>query len=172
MKKLYFLPLIAAFAVGCGSKPTEPTNTTPTFSMPLTAANEVPPIVAPDTEATCAGSVTIKLNITRDNAQAITAANADFTANITGCPATTAITIAHIHENVAGQNGGIVVNTGLAGGQVTLVNGAGSFTRNAVQIADLSVVQRMLDNPSGFYFNVHSTAHGGGVIRAQLVRTQ
>lgn len=179
MRKLYFVPLLAAFvAVGCGddNNPNQPSEIVPTFQMNLLAANEVPPIVAPDVEATCAGTVTIRMNITRDASNAITAVTYDFTANITGCPTNpaTQINIAHIHEQVAGQNGTIVVNTGLAAGQVSLVNGAGSFTRNGVtaQNNDLSVAQRILDNPSGFYFNIHSSLHGGGVIRAQLVRVQ
>ena len=177
MRKLYFVPLLAAFvAVGCGddNNPNQPSEITPTFQMNLLASNEVPSIVAPDAEATCAGSVAIRMNLTRDASNAITAATYDFTANITGCPTSTQINIAHIHKQVAGQNGSIVVNTGLAAGQVSLVNGAGSFTRNGVQANnnDLSIAQEILDNPSGFYFNIHSTLHGGGVIRAQLVRTQ
>ena len=175
MRKLYFVPLLAAFvAVGCGddNNPNQPSEITPTFQMNLLASNEVPPIT--DSEASCAGSVTIRMNLTRDASNAITAATYDFTANITGCPTSTQINIAHIHQQVAGQNGSIVVNTGLAAGQVSLVNGAGSFTRNGVQANnnDLSIAQQILDNPSGFYFNIHSSAHGGGVIRAQLVRTQ
>jgi CHRD domain len=177
MRKLYFVPLLAAFmAVGCDDdNPTQPSEITPTFQMNLLASNETPtPIVAPDPEATCAGSVTIRMNITRDASNAITAATFDFQANITGCPDSTRITIAHIHEQVAGQTGNVVVNTGLAAGQVTLVNGAGSFTANERQANnnDLSIAQKILDNPSGFYFNIHSNAHGGGVIRNQLVRVQ
>jgi|SoiMethySBSTD1v2_1073268.scaffolds.fasta_scaffold83382_4 hypothetical protein len=178
MRKLYFVPLLAAFvAVGCGddNNPNQPTEITPTFQMNLLASNETPaPIVAPDPEATCAGTVTIRMNLTRDASNAITAATYDFTATITGCPTSTVINIAHIHKQVAGQTGSIVVNTGLAAGQLSLVNGAGSFTRNGVTANnnDLSIAQEILDNPSGFYFNIHSTLHGGGVIRAQLVRTQ
>jgi hypothetical protein len=168
MRKFLFVPLLAAFLVaGCeDDNPNQPTEIVPTFQMALLSSNEVPPIT--DVEATCTGNVTIRLNLTRDAAQTITAATADFTANISGCPSTTNITIAHIHEQVAGQNGIIVVNTGLNGG----VGSNGSFTRNGINITDLSIVQRILDNPSGFYFNIHSTLHGPGVIRAQLVRTQ
>ena len=175
MRKLYFLPVLAValMAASCDDdSPTNPSELTPTFQMNLLASNEAPtPIVAPDPEATCTGNVTIRLNITRDAAQTITAANVDFTANITGCPSTTNITAAHIHEGPAGQATGVVVNTGISSGAVPLTNGAGSFTRNT-SVQDLSIIQRMLDNPSGFYFNIHSAAHGGGVIRAQLVRTQ
>ena len=172
MRKLAFLPmLLLVFAAGCeDDPPTEPTPTTPTFAMPLLSSNEVPPIT--NVESTCSGTVTIRLNITRDSAQAITAATADFTANITGCPADTNVTAAHIHEGPAGQATGVVVNTGITSGSVPLSNGAGSFTRNGINVTDVSIAQRMLDNPISFYFNIHSTRNSGGFIRAQLVRTQ
>jgi CHRD domain len=177
MRKLYLVPLVAAFmAVGCGDdNPSQPSEITPTFQMNLLASNEVPSIVAPDAEAPCAGSVTIRMNITRDASNTITAATFDFQANITGCPDSTRIRIAHIHQQVAGQNGNIVVNTGIAPGQVNLVNGAGSFTANGRSPetnVGVAIAQQILDNPSGFYFNIHSDLHTGGVIRAQLVRTQ
>jgi hypothetical protein len=183
MRKLYLVPLLAAFvAVGCGddNNPNQPSEITPTFQMNLLAANEVPSIVAPDPEATCAGSVTIRFNITRDASNAITAATVDFQGSITGCPTSTQITNAHIHEQVAGQNGSVKITAFTPSIlSVPLVNGAGSFTRSGVPPdgtpPDLPVIQRILDNPSGFYFNIHSGGtggHPGGVIRAQLVRIQ
>ena len=173
MRKLYFLPVLAVtlMAAGCDDdSPTEPSEIVPTFSMGLLASNEVPAVTG--AELSCTGNVTIKLNLTRDAAQAITAATVDFTANISGCPTSTNITAAHIHEGPAGQATGVVVNTGITSGAVPLTNGAGSFTRNGINVTNLSIIQRMLDNPIGFYFNIHSTANPGGVIRAQLVRTQ
>jgi CHRD domain-containing protein len=179
MRRFYFVPLLAAFmAVGCDDdNPTQPSELTPTFQMNLLASNEVPAIQSPDTEATCAGTVTIRLNITRDASNTITAATVDFQGNITGCPTTTTITNAHIHEQVAGQNGSVKITAFTSSTfSVPLVNGAGSFTRNSIPPdgtpPDLSVIQRILDNPSGFYFNIHTSAHPGGVIRAQLVRVQ
>ena len=173
MKRLPFavaLSVLTMAAAGCDDSPTNPSATVPTFTMALTTANEVPPITG--VEAGASGNVTIKLNITRDAANAITAATVDFSCTLAGFPASTSITIAHIHEAAAGVTGPIRVNTGLAGGDVTLVGGSGSFTKNAVNVTDLSIIQRILDNPSAFYFNVHSAANGGGVVRAQLVRTQ
>ena len=174
MRRFILVPLLAAvLGAGCeDDPPTEPTPLTPTFTANLQPQNEVPPITS--AEASCSGTVTIRLNLTRDSAQVITGGTADITANITGCPTSTTVTIAHIHEQVAGQNGGIVVNTGV-NSDVPLTNGAGSFTRNALNPAtagNFTVFQRMLDNPAGFYFNIHSSMHGGGFIRGQLVRTQ
>lgn len=177
MRRFIFVPLLAAvLGAGCDDDPpTEPTPLTPTFTATLQPQNEVPPVTS--VEASCSGNVTITLNLTRDSAQVITGGTADITANITGCPTSptpTNVIAAHIHENVAGVNGDVRVNTGISSGQVPLTNGAGSFTRNGLnpQGGDLTVFQRMLDNPAGFYFNIHSTLHGGGFIRGQLVRTQ
>ena len=172
MRKLAFLPiLLLVFVAACeDDPPTQPSPATPTFAMPLLSSNEVPPVTG--VEASCAGTVQIRLNLTRDAAQVITAATVDFTGSITGCPADTNITAGHIHEAPAGQNAGFAINTGITSGSVPLnASGAGTFTRNGITTTDLVLVQRMLDNPSGFYFNLHSTRNGGGFIRAQLVRT-
>src|SRR6267143_2696700 len=61
-----------------------------TFKAELKASNENPPIT--DAEATCAGTATVTF----------TATSAKFDVSITGCPATTAINIGHIHEGAAG----------------------------------------------------------------------
>jgi hypothetical protein len=37
---------------------------------------------------------------------------------------------------------------------------------------DAALEQTILNNPAGFYFNVHSTLNPGGVARGQLVRVQ
>lgn len=172
MKRFVFAAVLCLTTIvaACDDSPTNPSDTAPTFTMALTTANEVPPITG--VEAGASGSVTITLNITRDAANTITAATVDFSVTLTGFPASTSITIAHIHEAAAGVTGPIRVNTGLAQGDVTLAGGAGSFTKNAVNVTDLTIIQRILDNPAAFYFNVHSAANTGGVIRAQLVRTQ
>jgi hypothetical protein len=170
MKRCAFVVALCLLTIvaGCDDSPTNPSANAPTFTMALTTANEVPPVT--NAEAGASGNVTIRLNITRDAANTITAATVDFTVTLTGFQTSTTITAAHIHEAAAGVNGPIRVNTGVAS-DVPLVAGAGSFTRNAVNVTDLTIIQRILDNPSAFYFNVHSTLNPGGVIRAQLVRT-
>jgi hypothetical protein len=171
MKRACLALVVIALAAGCEDNP--PSNPTPSpapnpvFTSTLTAANEVPPIQAP--ENTAAGTVRIELVITRDINNAISAATANFTVTLTGFPAGSAVNIAHIHQAPAGVNAGIAVNTGLAAGEVTLTNGAGGFTKNAVNVTP-ATAQAILDGPAGFYFNVHSTLNPGGVVRGQLVR--
>ena len=172
MKRFAFVVALGLFTIvaACDDSPTNPSSDIPTFTMALTTANEVPPITG--AEATGSGTAVITLNITRNAANAITAATVNFSVSLAGFPASTNITIAHIHEAAAGVTGPIRVNTGLASGDVTLVNGVGGFVKRGINVTDLTIIDRILANPSAFYFNVHSTANPGGVIRAQLVRTQ
>jgi hypothetical protein len=108
---------------------------------------------------------------TKDSAGNVTAATATFVVNLSGFPANTPINIAHIHQAAAGVNGSIVVNSQIAAGQVVLTNGSGSFTASNLTV-DPALANTILNNPAGFYFNVHSTLNPGGVARGQLVRTQ
>lgn len=139
--------------------------TTFVFTSTLTAANEVPPVT--NAESTAAGTVTITMNVTRDSAGTITGATTTFACTMTGFPAGSAVNIAHIHQGAAGATSGVFVNTGLAAGEVTLTNGAGSFTKSSVNTT-AAQAEAIIANPAGFYFNVHSTLNPGGVIRGQL----
>jgi len=100
---------------------------------------------------------------------AMTAATVNFTATMSGFPATTVVNIAHIHTGAAGVSGGILISTTVNPGEVTLTNGAGTFTRVAVPVKTTDM-QAILDNPAGFYFNIHTQANPGGVMRGQLVK--
>ena len=59
----------------------------------------------------------------------------------------------------------------IAPGDVTLSNGQATFTKaNINMTADTATA--IMNNPAGFYFNVHTAQNPGGVARGQLVRTQ
>jgi hypothetical protein len=132
-------------------------------------AQETPPIQG--VEASGSGTSTMDFNITRDASGTITAATVNFTVTIQNFPATTIVNIAHIHTGAAGVAGPILVNTSVVPGEVTLSNGSGSFTRVAQPITNAAAtMQSILDNPAGFYFNVHTAANPGGVMRGQLVK--
>src|SRR5437867_10926123 len=152
--------------------PTAPPTASPTpspsptvanvFKAELKSANEVPPIT--DAEATCSGAATVTF----------TSTTAKFDVTITGCPATTAINIGHIHEGAAGVNGGVKISTGLAAGDLTLTGGGVTFSRTATPAGppawDAALITAIMANPAGYYVNFHSTVHGGGVIRGQLTK--
>ena len=165
--------LIAACG-GTAAAPTTTPTTAPTvaptpvptvanvFKADLKAANENPPIT--DAEATCAGTATVTLNPT----------SVKFDVVITGCPATTAINIGHIHTGATGVNGGVIISTGLTAGELTLSGGGVTFSKTAAPAGppawDAALITAIMANPAGYYVNFHSTAHGGGVIRGQLVK--
>ncbi len=139
-----------------------------TFTADLKSSNEVPAIA--NAEASCSGKGTFILNTTKDSTGKITAATAQFLTDVTGCPAGTAINIGHIHKEVAGKNGGVVINSGLAAGQLTLVGGAGKIDKTQPTV-DPAIATEVIANPAGFYINWHSTLNPGGVIRGQLVKS-
>lgn len=169
IRRFALIALVVA-ASACDSK-TTPTLETPEntikFKADLTAAQEVPPITG--AEANTSGTANITLNLTRDSRNVITGGTVDFSVSVAGFPAGSAVNLAHIHTGFVGTSSGILVNTGLAAGEVALNNGSATFTKTASNVA-ADVLTNIAANPAGFYFNVHSTANPGGVVRGQLVR--
>jgi CHRD domain len=160
MKRLSLLAIaLSILAAACGSSTLPSSPTKPTFTADLRPANEVPPITG--AEAGGSGSATI----TFDTA----ASSVTFVVNMTGFPAGTPINVAHIHTGASGVAGGVLISTALAAGEVTLANGSGSFTKTVSNL-DNAVMQNIINNPAGFYFNIHSSANPGGVARGQLVK--
>jgi hypothetical protein len=172
--RIILVSLLALTLSACGKDNTSPTQPTPQanpeFQATLLPINEVPAI-SNTTEASGSGTVKITFNVTRDASGTITGGTADFAITATGFPSTTTMTISHIHPGAAGVMGGVLVSTGQAPGQVTLTNGAGSWTETAAPIT-VDQINQILANPSGFYFNIHTAANPGGVARGQLTRTK
>ena len=137
------------------------------FLADLKSSNEVPAIA--NAEATCTGKGTFTLNTTKDATGTVTAANALFETDITGCPTSTAINIGHIHKAAAGVNGNVVVNSGLAAGELTLTGGAGKINKTQPTV-DPALATDIIANPANYYMNWHSTLNPGGVIRGQLTK--
>jgi hypothetical protein len=167
----------AMLVAACGgpaavSTPTPTASPTPTptpaptvanvFKAELKASNETPPIT--DAEASCSGTATVTLSTT----------SVKFDVTITGCPATTAINIGHIHEGATGVAGPVKISTGLAAGDLTLTGGGVTFSKTATPAGppawDAALISAIMANPAGYYVNFHSTLHGGGVIRGQLTK--
>jgi len=155
--------------VACESEtPASPTTgASETFTATLLPASEVPPIA--NNEAGASGTATITFNLTKDNVGYITSASIDVTVNVTGFPAGTSLTGAHIHPGAPGANGSVFVSVGLSAGDVTFPTGAGSFTRTGIAVT-VDQVNAILANPGGFYFNIHTSRNPDGVARGQLTR--
>jgi len=150
---------------GCGgSSSTSPSPSTITvFTVQLSPANEAPPIT--DAEASGRGTAVITVHSDTNTV--------DFNVSVNGFPTSTTLILAHIHGPVAAPGtAGVVVNTNInatnAVNQGIASNGSGTFSVTGVSGTTADIVPQILANPQNFYFNVHSTAHGGGVMRGFL----
>ena len=176
MKRFAMLALVLAFAVSCDDSPTSPSDNpnVARFTAILLPSNEVPPIPSTNADAGASGTMQMTMTVTRDAANVITGATYDFTFNVTGFPANTTLTGAHIHAAPAGVNSGVVVGVPLTATEAALATGQATVTKSGLtaQVAAnaATVAQNIFNNPAGNYFNVHTTVNGGGAIRGQLVR--
>lgn len=167
MKRVFLAVVLASIAVGCDDSTSAPATVNPTFTAQLSPANETSAILGG--EQTSSGTVTITFVTTKDAAGNVTSAVATAVVTMQGFPAGSTITNSHIHTGASGVAGAVLVP--FPPGSVTLNGGAGSFTTTAPPVAG-SDATNIMNNPAGFYFNVHTAANAGGVMRGQLIRTQ
>ena len=169
MKLRFAILVVCALAAGCDDNPAAPsTGAQAVFVAQLSPANENPAIT--NAEAGGRGAAQIAFTVSRDSAGAVTGGTASMTFQLAGFNQDTRITGAHIHRGAAGVNGPIVVNTGLSGvNTFPLSDGTGQYTAPDVAV-DAATMQSILDNPAGWYFNVHSPLNPGGFARGQLTR--
>jgi hypothetical protein len=139
------------------------------FTADLASSSEVPPVA--DSERTCNGQGRFVLRARLDPSGKITAATAQFSFFVRDCPADTKITLAHVHRAPSGQNGAILVDSGLSPNEALAmgVGGGIGFNVEEIPVTDLAAVSEIIADPSKFYLNLHSALHGGGVVRGQLI---
>ena len=171
MKRFGWLVLVACvWVAGCDDdNGTAPTNLPVVFSALLSPATEIPAVVGPETSGH--GAMQVSIMPTRDASGAITAATADFHIQLDGFPAGVAVTGAHIHEGVAGVAGPIRIDTGVLRGQLVLGDGTLEVNFRGVPVTP-AVAAAIIQDPSRWYFNIHSTANPGGFARGQLTRVR
>ena len=175
MKRLALIALVLAFGISCDDSPTSPSDpNVAKFTAILLPSNEVPAITNAD--ATASGTMQLTMTVTRDASNTITGATYDFIINYTGFPANTTLSGAHIHNAPAGTNTGVVVGLPLTASDTAVPTGQGSITKNGLSstsstVSAAAVAQGIFNNPSGNYFNVHTTLNPNGAIRGQLVRS-
>jgi hypothetical protein len=170
MKRYAIVAALAILGAACGDdNPTSPSDGPVVFTVALAASNEVPPVANADRDAR--GTATITITVPRDSAGIVTGpGTANFSAQVSGFPAGTVARAAHIHPGATGVNGTPLVDTGLtAANPITLGDGAGTLTFSGINISQVNA-QAILNNPAGFYFNIHTVLTPGGAVRGQLVR--
>ncbi|MFN3325460.1 MAG: CHRD domain-containing protein [Bryobacteraceae bacterium] len=139
------------------------------FRVVLSPLNEVPPLTGLD----ASGSGTLWAHVVRQANGRITSASFDFKIKHNFAEEVR-ITGLHVHRGAAGVNGPVVIDSGIAGGDRSILApaGQGAIFRQA-QITDTSsnagmALVQMIDNPSGFYINLHTAANPAGAIRGQV----
>lgn len=133
-----------------------PTVAAVVYKAELKSTNEVPPVQG--SEASCSGNATIT----------VSGAQAKIDITLTGCPGTLAINVAHVMEAASTATGPVRVDTTIKAGEFTLTGGGGTVSRTVP--IDPAVAARMAATPGQFYFNIHTVANPGGVVRGQLVK--
>ncbi|HEY2932978.1 MAG TPA: CHRD domain-containing protein [Acidobacteriota bacterium] len=139
------------------------------FRTLMTPTQETPPIA--DSKAVAVGTTTITVN--RD-CSGITSAVVDFDVAYDFSPGPVTFTGLHYHRGAAGASGPVVIGSGLGGGNdsITDDDGVGNIFRRvdipSTKATDLSTINDILNNPSDFYINLHTTVSPGGAVRGQL----
>ena len=178
LKRGFLVLMLATGLAGCDDDtPTSPADPNlAVFTAQLSAQNEVGgnTPVSTGLETNARGDVRIEFRLTRDSANNVTAATATFIVNMTGLPAGSTWILAHIHEGPAGVAGGVRVDTGLTEATgIPLTNGGVTGHRfENIAVTNLTILNGILNNPNGFYFNAHTVLNRSGVVRGQLVRIQ
>ena len=171
MKRLsVFLAALVVLAASCSkANPVAPADDNHVqFTVQLLPSSEVPLVTNAD--AAGRGTAIIDFNLTKDSAGTTTAVTVDYRVALSGFPPTTALTAAHIHSGVAGVAGPTLQPSLISSGEVVFTNGVANFSRLNITTISAANAQAIINNPAGFYFNVHSAANPPGVARGQLVK--
>ncbi len=138
------------------------------FLALMQPGNEVPPV---DLNASAIGAFVV--TVTRDSARAVTSASTEFDL-LYNFPSQVTFTGLHVHSGAAGQNGPVVLDSGLSFTS-SAMNGAGRIRRRReVDLANntaLQAISGVLANPRNFYMNIHTTDFPAGAARGQLRAT-
>lgn len=70
------------------------------------------------------------------------------------------VTASHIHEGAAGTDGGVAIALD--------VDGFDGSSEGCNDAADAATLQAIIDDPAGYYVNVHNETYPSGAIRGQL----
>ena len=169
-----FALALALGAPACDDdSPTGPSSSGPiVFTAELRGgANEVPAVT--NAESNALGTATITFSVPRDGSGNVTGGGTwNVQAVISGLTNDSFIRLAHIHIGAAGVGGNVFVDTRLTpANQIPTPGGAATINFEGVQITQAQA-QTVLNNPAGYYFNMHSPLNPAGVVRGQLVRVR
>jgi hypothetical protein len=148
--------------MGCGDDDatTSPSGAPLVFTALLSPSNEVPAVGNAESGGSGAVQITIIGN------------SADVYFQLYRFPGDTRVVGAHVHPGAAGINGPVILGTPItAAAAVPLANGGVEYRVSGLPV-DATLLQNLMNNPAGYYFNVHSPLNPGGFARGQLTRIQ
>ena len=141
------------------------------FQVTMLPANEVPPVAG----LTATGPSSVSIYVLRNPDGSVAAGTVLFDVNFIGFPAPTTFTGLHIHNAGPGATAGVIFPAGLdaAANKVVSDTGTGNIYRlvnvtNTATLDRLAILNQLVQNPNGYYLNLHTTVNGGGAMREQL----
>ncbi|HXJ42584.1 MAG TPA: CHRD domain-containing protein [Bryobacteraceae bacterium] len=135
------------------------------FKAILSPDQENPPIA--NTTATAIGS--LQVYTIRNQDGTVGGGVVMFDGN-TRFPAGSTVTATHVHDGLVGLNGPVTIDSGLNKSPILVADGTGNLFRIVTVDAGqpLASLNDLLINPEKHYWNIHTTANPGGVVRFQL----
>lgn len=160
MKKTILLAMVCAASLAAQSIETIP------YRVNLSSLNEVPsPAGAPSI-----GSATVLFHVVKNAQGEVVSGTVDFRASYRLSQEST-ITMMHIHRGEAGISGPVVIDSGLTAATEATTAGV---IRTSGQVMPtnataLAALKDAMQNPAGYYVNLHTARVPGGEIRGQLM---
>lgn len=138
------------------------------FQVTMSPANETPPITGLNAQT----PAKVSIFTTRNNADSSVAGGFVVFDTNPAFPTAVTFTGLHIHRAPAGTAGPIVIDPRFNSAPLLVTNGNGNITRTATVVDDtaLATLTALVNNPSGFYVNLHTSDNPGGATRAQLTQ--
>lgn len=138
------------------------------FQASLSPSAETP---APITASMASGSSLVRIHIRRSDTGGFLQAAVDFDTTVTVVQEQN-LTNMHIHRGAVGVGGGVVIDSRFGTAIPVEAGGTARIIRQFIVEPDnangITTIGDILANPEGFYVNVHSSAHPGGVVRGQM----
>jgi hypothetical protein len=138
------------------------------FQASLSPSAETP---APTSVSMASGSTLVRIHIRRSDTGDFMQAAVDFDTTLSVVQEQNLVNM-HIHRGAAGVGGPVVIDSVFGSPIPVEAGGTARIIRQFIVAADneagIATIEALLENPEGYYVNVHSSAHPPGVARGQL----
>jgi uncharacterized protein (TIGR03437 family) len=143
-------------------------------SSELTTSPGTPGVGSSAVNSEASGVVSIQVILAKDSSGNPASAQVVFDTNYANFAPGTNFVGMHVHKGAPGVGGPVVISSGLSG-PVSAGSGSGNLhypvDLDTTNPTGLAAAADLVNNPGGYYVNVHTTAFPGGEIRGQLRMT-